>query len=238
MASENRRNYYRILHVQPDAPDAVIRASYRTIMQKLRQHPDLGGDTATAALINEAYAVLSHADRRRAYDRSLASRQVSDDPRPHRRDAEPPPRRDTGPSRTDLGSCPFCRLAVNDRITNCPRCMSPLQRVAPSPAGTDRRRRIERLATDETVTVLEHWQGTTVQATMSDLSPQGCQLRMSKPLPAGGHIRIENRRLTAVGLIHGCRHVAAGPEAAYFLAIEFETLRFNHPTGGFISTQA
>ena len=56
MTQPNRRNYYRILHVQPDAPDAVIRTAYRTLMQKLRQHPDLGGDGATATLINEAYA--------------------------------------------------------------------------------------------------------------------------------------------------------------------------------------
>ena len=41
---ENRRNYYRILHVQPDAPTEIIKSSYRTLMQKLRMHPDLGGD--------------------------------------------------------------------------------------------------------------------------------------------------------------------------------------------------
>ena len=43
---------------------AIIRGSYRTLMQQLKHHPDLGGDTATAALINEAYAVLSNPDKR------------------------------------------------------------------------------------------------------------------------------------------------------------------------------
>lgn len=64
----NRRNYYRILHVQPDAPLAVIKASYRAQMQKLKLHPDLGGDEKNAATINEAYATLSDEKKRAAYD--------------------------------------------------------------------------------------------------------------------------------------------------------------------------
>lgn len=68
---KNKRNYYRILHVQPDAPLALIRTSYRTLMQKLRTHPDLGGDAWDAAVLNEAYAVLTDARRRREYDAHL-----------------------------------------------------------------------------------------------------------------------------------------------------------------------
>ena len=51
-------DYYRVLQVQPDAHEAVIRASYRTLMQVLRLHPDLGGDAERAALLNRAMAVL------------------------------------------------------------------------------------------------------------------------------------------------------------------------------------
>ena len=40
----NRRNHYRMLFVQPDAPFEVIRANYRTLMGKLKLHPDLGGE--------------------------------------------------------------------------------------------------------------------------------------------------------------------------------------------------
>src|SRR5690606_41419629 len=65
----NRRNYDRILHVQPDAPAAIIKSSYRTLMSKLRMHPDLGGNHDEALLVNEAYAVLSDPDRRAAFDR-------------------------------------------------------------------------------------------------------------------------------------------------------------------------
>lgn len=67
----NRRNHYRVLHVQPDAPFDVIRASYRTLLQTLKLHPDLGGDHWTAAHVNAAYHVLSDPLKRAQYDREL-----------------------------------------------------------------------------------------------------------------------------------------------------------------------
>lgn len=68
---QNKRNYYRVLFVQPDAPMEIIQASYRTIMQKLKAHPDLGGDTWSAKVINEAYETLSNHDKRVRYDAML-----------------------------------------------------------------------------------------------------------------------------------------------------------------------
>ena len=68
---QNKRNYYRVLHLQPDAPQAMVRAAYRTIMQKLKAHPDLGGDEWNASLINEAYEVLSDVNKRAAYDKNF-----------------------------------------------------------------------------------------------------------------------------------------------------------------------
>ena len=66
---KNRRNYYRVLHVQPDAPVELIKASYRTLMHKMKRHPDLGGDHETAVIINEAYDTLIESSRRRNYFR-------------------------------------------------------------------------------------------------------------------------------------------------------------------------
>ncbi len=68
---ENKRNYYRILYVQPDAPMEIVQASYRTIMQKLKAHPDLGGDHWNASVINEAFETLSDPDKRLAYNKAL-----------------------------------------------------------------------------------------------------------------------------------------------------------------------
>lgn len=71
MVNKNRRNYYRILRVQPDASPAVIRNNYRTLLQKLRLHPDLGGDHWNASQLNIAYHTLRHPHRRAAYDQEL-----------------------------------------------------------------------------------------------------------------------------------------------------------------------
>jgi hypothetical protein len=70
---DNQPNYYELLHVQPDAPTPVIKASYRAMMQKMRFHPDLGGDEVLAQQLNKAVATLSKTDSRQEYDDWLAA---------------------------------------------------------------------------------------------------------------------------------------------------------------------
>ncbi len=67
-----KKTYYEILHVQQNTPVEVIKASYRTLMQVCKVHPDLGGCKDQAALINEAYSVLRCPQRRSEYDAKLA----------------------------------------------------------------------------------------------------------------------------------------------------------------------
>ncbi|MEZ4217257.1 MAG: DnaJ domain-containing protein [Myxococcota bacterium] len=69
-----RRNFYRVLHLQPDAPVESVRAHYVALMTKLRAHPDLGGEHWNAAVLNAAYAVLRDPRKRAAYDRALLDR--------------------------------------------------------------------------------------------------------------------------------------------------------------------
>ena len=66
------KNYYEILKVDKKAPQEVIHAAYRTLMGKLKKHPDLGGDEEEAKLINQAYQVLRDPRSRSDYD-NLAS---------------------------------------------------------------------------------------------------------------------------------------------------------------------
>lgn len=62
------RDYYRILQVQRNAHPEVVRAAFRTLLKSLGKHPDLGGETADARAIIEAYQTLADPERRRAYD--------------------------------------------------------------------------------------------------------------------------------------------------------------------------
>jgi len=63
-------DYYRILHVQPDAPAPIIHASYRTLVERA-----FGGTLGSAevALLDTAYAVLGNPQRRAAYDLERAA---------------------------------------------------------------------------------------------------------------------------------------------------------------------
>lgn len=66
-------NYYEILEVSQNASPGVIRAAYKSLIQ--RYHPDKNpGDSSIAeraALVVQAYEVLSDADKRSAYDIAL-----------------------------------------------------------------------------------------------------------------------------------------------------------------------
>lgn len=70
MASDNLTSYpayYRQLEVDPAASLDVIRAAYRACIKQLE--PNLvGEDGAKAILLNQAWEVLSHPDKRREYD--------------------------------------------------------------------------------------------------------------------------------------------------------------------------
>ncbi|MEA2998539.1 MAG: hypothetical protein QOK17_372 [Sphingomonadales bacterium] len=70
------RSHYDTLNVSPDAELVVIEAAYRALMKKY--HPDQGaaaGGEASAADINQSYAVLRDAGRRAEYDRTEYIRQ-------------------------------------------------------------------------------------------------------------------------------------------------------------------
>lgn len=75
-------NHYDILEVSPRASAEVIRAAYRSLMQ--RYHPDRHADAAQAteraAEISLAYDVLSDPERRRAYDETLRQQPPTDEP--------------------------------------------------------------------------------------------------------------------------------------------------------------
>ena len=77
------QDYYRVLGVPRDAPAAEIKKAFRKLARQY--HPDISKEPDAEARmkeINEAYAVLSDAERRAAYDQLGANAQAGQEFRP------------------------------------------------------------------------------------------------------------------------------------------------------------
>lgn len=241
--TEERRNFYRILHVQPEAPLEVIRASYRTLMSTMRAHPDLGGDAQVAARINAAYAVLTDPERRKAYDRALKRPWVGPAAvtaaatAPIRPVAESVTSLDAATWQADR-ACPFCRRpmpAVIHTDTRCAACNSPLFRRPNMDNGElFGRRGSPRNARAMAATLRLPARPGDHAARLRDLSLSG--LCVLSPVPAAPRsaMRVLTAGFDTVAVVVSCRANSDG----YQLHGELLTLQLLRSQGVFVSEKA
>ena len=230
---ENRRNLYRILHVQPDAPEEIIRSSYRTLMTKLRRHPDLGGDHYTATLINEAYAVLSDPAKRAAYDEAWRSVAAEPGCSAGARDRS---RRRRSPA------CPFCGAAhgfagrIHSTAT-CTTCNTPLapavrERLDPASAPS---------AGCRAGSALNYFTGWPGQGPFPgetrDLSLHGLRFVANSALPVTKVIKVDCEALVALARVVACTDNDQR-DWRWLIRAEYVTVRFRRSRGGFFATRA
>jgi hypothetical protein len=262
--SPNRRNHYRLLHVQPEAPLEVIKSSYRTLMMRMKLHPDLGGDHEMAAALNEAYAVLSDPQRRAEYDRQLRLRSR---PELMRQEIPSKPSARAAPSAaasyassTDAYlyaragaqghlstakpvTCAFCGLPnALARVAPalCQRCGAPLTPVrhAPLPrfgeAGHNRRQSVRRPRQSEAVA---YW-GMPPQrhrVLWRDLSAGGLSVWTAQAVPVGQRLQLMDPEIHTVAEVVACD---AGPRESWLIRARLLTLRPIRRSGLFCSTEA
>ncbi len=264
VSTPNRRNHYRLLHVQPEAPLEVIKASYRTLMMRMKLHPDLGGDHEMAAALNEAYAVLSDPQRRAEYDRQLRLRSRPELMRQeshtsHITRAAPKgaasyaasasgdaDARSSGLSpvcTTRPIACAFCGLPNSvARVTPalCQRCGAPLTPVrhAPLPrfgeAGHNRRQSVRRPRQSEAVA---YW-GMPPQrhrVLWRDLSAGGLSVWSVQAVPVGQRLQLMDPEIHTVAEVVACD---AGPRESWLIRARLLTLRPIKRSGLFCSTEA
>ena len=244
-AMRNRRNHYRMLHVQPDAPCEIIKASYRTLMQKLKQHPDLGGDDWNASILNEAYTILTNSEKRAAYDQQflhkykticVQARKQEHGREKQRKSAKAPP------YRKDDSRCPFCGtpIPVRFRYSNsgdCNHCHSPLKPVVRLRLTGKSRRALQRTSHHVSIRYYAHPEKITEKSgTTRDLSPYGMQFSATNRLDKNQIIKIVSDVLSAVARVTYC-HQHSGRKG-YAIGVEFLTLCFHERTGTFISENA
>jgi curved DNA-binding protein CbpA len=250
----NRRNFYRILHVQPEAPSEIIRASYLTLMKRLEMHPDLGGDHWNAALLNAAYAVLRDPHRRADYDRELglqSSGRSGGRPTSPRQALGGRPTGEPGsglarPATTPAPTramplCLFC-AAPNDpaaasRPTGvCDICGSPLHPPSQTDAADGVRRALSRVRRQIDVAYYVTWpQAAALRGRTDDLSISGMALFTGLELAVQETIKVESAIADAVGIVRHCRE-APGQEQIWIVGLEFATFRVRTTRGAFLST--
>ncbi|RMF98929.1 MAG: hypothetical protein D6727_01615 [Gammaproteobacteria bacterium] len=240
-ARVNRRNYYRILHVQPDAPPEIIKSSYRTLMQRLKMHPDLGGDHWNAALINEAYAVLIDPAKRAAYDAGLEQATAR---RPATAEAQqdaPGPRTASQRGQASAGrrggQCPFCHAAHDEPAADacCPSCGSPLSRPPATSGRAAWLRAVERVPQDMPLRFWTGWPAARPRAgRLLDLSLTGLRFATAAALAPDQFLKIDCERFQAIARVIHSR--ASGTEQR--VGAEFLTLRFLRSRGAFVSDEA
>jgi len=234
------RDYYEVLHISRDAPLEIIRGSYRTLMQRLKNHPDLGGDPAVAARINEAYAVLSDAEQRAEYDARLdlmahIARGVPGENVDGHTSHQPP--RSLDP----LRECVFCETPHDHGDTidieeGCITCGSPLATAKDHCMESLDNRAVERIGRKKKIRFYTQWpQRRAFKGHTEDISLNGLRFSTRQDLTKGQRIKIVSNVVEAVAHVTHCAHERRGWATHCVAGVSFITLRFVRSVGGFVS---
>ena len=233
------RDYYHILLIVPDAPAAMIEASYRTLKQRLRAKP---GSVAAEALLDEAYRVLSDPEQRAAYDLerdvALSERSAADFAATAVLDPDA--------ARYAAHRCLFCGTEHGldhtlERDDDCRDCASPLYPAERHRLEYSGQRMLRRIPTRRTIDLYVSWpQAAPYFAEMRDISLNGMQFSVGAPLQANQIVKIDCASCAAVARVAHCdreRSDADGVER-WLVGVEFLTLRFRSARGTFVSARA
>jgi hypothetical protein len=229
-------DYYRVLHVQPDAPADVIEASFRTLMHRLKNETSVGADRAEQALL-AAYAVLSDGERRAAYDlqRDIATATA--------RSAEPTPAAEgAGDAHYGASACLFCGAPHGlqralDRDDECAECRSPLYPAERHRHDFSGQRMLGRMPKHLPLDLYAGWpQGQPFAAEMRNISLNGMKIAAPQRLPVNQIVKIDCNVCRALGRVAYCEPDAERA-AGFTIGIEFLTLRFEKSAGTFVSAR-
>jgi len=245
IVSGNRRNYYRILQIQPDASMAIIIASYTVLTGYPLQNPDV---------LDEAFAVLANPAIRMRYDSLLAG---NVNPQPEQSQSacqygalipgisantrkHPHIRPDTT---TALRHCVFCHTPFvyqPEFYPNalCLECQSPLPiAIAIDQTGllTQKNRACSRACAAGLLAFYRHWPDMPRHGVLQDLSPKGMRFLTRSLLGVHDIIKIEAPYFNAVAEV---THLQQAEEEYVSAGVRFLTIKFAQERGNFIVAYA
>ncbi len=223
---ENKRNYYRILNVQPDAPAEIIRASYRTLLRELKKHPDLGGDSFNAAVINEAYEILSDGLKRAEYDKGLMgsfmnngmSRRITD-------------------SNNKRGISTALQVHAGQALATepVPLVHGTKESYDENMTKINDRRAVQRTKKNGMIHYDVSFLQTDLEAEIQDLSPQGISFISSHKLMSNLTVKIKSPLFKGLAQIIRSEIGQFNGHEIFSTGARFLSVKFNNPKGSFYS---
>ena len=225
---DNRRNYYRILQVQPDAPFEIIRTSYLTLLHKLKQHPDLGGDHWNATVLNEAFQTLKDEEKRAEYDKELFQYYTKNFSSKEKVKKQP----------VTTVFCPFCKRSLtrtDHSDKNCVCHNNPIHTENQDSKRERCRRSLIRTQKLEKLHFITSTSRVIYEAQMVDLSPEGTRFLCKKALNLNEIIKIDSSLFRAIAEINDSQKRVKDGKAFYSIGAHFKSITFTDQVGTFFS---
>ena len=253
--TSGKETYYDILHVQQNAPLPIIKNAYRALMHNMKSHPDLGGDSDRAALINLAYDTLKNATKRAAYDQSLNRETTTQTRKPSTDKSDRSYSTRTKDSARSARShqrstqshyaeyaqdkgvrCAFCykfQATPPGALMDCSGCGSPLDPILTGLESENAVRSIARIEKDTIIRIQESIDVRPKKAQLQDMSPHGVGFICNANLTTQQVVKITAPDFGGLATIVHRRENGKGN---IFYGAQFVSLRFSHQAGNFIST--
>lgn len=199
-------------------------------MQTMNVHPDRGGESSHAALINHAYAVLSNASARAEYDREL-----NFDSESHSHPIE------EEPQTQDEQTCPFCTSGhqFEDEIPQdafCVTCKGPLCPATQHRLEFSDQRKIARIGKKTTLSFFTQWPQLLPHVGVTEnISKQGLLFVTSHVVAIESVIKINCTQFQTIARVENCRQEGNIFRPRWHLGASFITIHFRKSRGVFVS---
>ena len=228
---ENRRNYYRVLQVQHDAPFEVIKASYYAHLRELKLHPDFGGKHRNATILNEAYTILSDCKKRAEYDKILFNYYTK---RPFSKN---------GLNKQPIVTvfCPFCKQPIGRNGGTNESCLYCKGVISPTEDNDDDincRRSEIRLQKQGKILCSATSSQINQEADLIDISTKGMRFVCKKSLSLNMVVKIKSPFVNSVAKVINVQQKVNEGTNRYLIGINFLEVVFENQEGSFFSAYA